>query len=75
MENDHVIVHVKFAPDGTVVDIGERPQQLSPQQWFDTLCNHTAGGYQPLAGGRALYQLPRTELDALKSGAGKQVSK
>jgi len=74
MENDRVMIHVKFAPDGSVVDIGERPEALSPQQWFDALCKHTAGGYQPLAGGRALYQLPRTEIDSLKSTAGQQVS-
>jgi hypothetical protein len=74
METDRVTIHVKFAPDGTVVDIGECPPTLNPQQWFDLLCNHTAGGYQPLAGGRALYQLPRTEVDTLKADAGAQVA-
>lgn len=37
MEADKVIIHVRFMPNGSVSEIGERPAEHTPQQWFDFL--------------------------------------
>ena len=68
-EATKVVIHARFAPNGTVVEIGERPQGLTPQDWFDYLCNNTLDKYQALAGGRGVFRLTRGETDALKAGA------
>jgi hypothetical protein len=68
MESETVLIHVRFAPNGAVVEIGERPAALSPQQWFDRLCEKAGTAYQPLAGGRAVFRLTRAEVDTLKAG-------
>lgn len=67
MESQSVLVHVRFAPDGVVTEIGERPSALSPQEWFNFLSYKAANVYQPLAGGRGVYRLTRGEVDALKA--------
>lgn len=64
-----VVIHTRFAPNGTVVEIGERPQGLTPQEWFDYLCNNTLDKYQALAGGRGVFRLTRAETDALRASA------
>jgi hypothetical protein len=61
------VTHVRFAPDGSVTEIGERPAGASPQEWFDRLITRTGNGYQPLAGGRAVFRIPRMEIDSLKA--------
>jgi hypothetical protein len=66
MATDKVLVHVRFAPNGTVVEIGERPPALSPQQWFDFLSNKSGDVYQALAGGRGVFRVPADAIDALK---------
>jgi hypothetical protein len=68
MESETVLIHVRFAPNGAVVEIGERPAALSPQQWYDRLCEKAGTAYQPLAGGRAVFRLTRAEVDTLKAG-------
>ena len=67
MESETVLIHVRFAPNGAVVEIGERPRALSPQQWYDRLCEKAGSAYQSLAGGRAVFRLTRAEVDALKA--------
>jgi hypothetical protein len=67
MQTPEVILHVRFAPSGAVVEIGERPPALSPQQWYEILCAKAGTSYQPLAGGRAVFRLTRAELEALKA--------
>lgn len=67
MENGNVLIHVRFAPNGLVTEIGERPPDTSAQDWFNRLSNHGANGYHPLAGGRATFTLNRAEIDALKA--------
>jgi hypothetical protein len=62
-----VMIHVRFAPNGTVVEISERPAHVSPQDPFDFLSTNTLDRYQALAGGRGLFRLLRTEVDALKA--------
>ena len=36
-EEDKVVVHVRFAPNGDVVEVGERVKGKNPQEWFDFL--------------------------------------
>ena len=67
MATPDVIIHARFAPNGTVVEIGERPSALSPQEWFNRLCEKAGTAYQPLAGGRAVFRLTRAEVDAFKA--------
>lgn len=61
-----IIVHVRFAPNGTVVEIGERPEGLAPQDWFNRL-SAAGTAYQALAGGRGVFRLTRPEIDVLKA--------
>jgi hypothetical protein len=68
MDPQLVIIHVRFAPNGSVVEISERPAGLSPQQWFDWLSDKVGGTtYQALAGGRGLFRLQRQQVEALKA--------
>jgi hypothetical protein len=67
MESQNVLIHVRFAPNGAVVEISERPTALSPQEWFNYLSDRAANAYQPLAGGRGVFRLTRGPLDALKA--------
>ena len=66
-ESPSVMIHARFAPNGTVVEIGERPPALSPQDWFEFLSNNAGAKFQALAGGRGVFRLTRTEVDALKA--------
>jgi hypothetical protein len=70
MGTDTVMIHVRFAPDGAVMEIGERPTGATAQQWFNHLSVQAVNGYQPLSGGRALFRMSRTEVDALKADVG-----
>lgn len=67
MESQNVVIHLRFAPNGTVVEIGERPTALTPQQWFDLLSDKRGDAYQVFAGGRGVFRLTRGEVDALKA--------
>lgn len=69
MENDQIMIHVRFAPNGTVSSIGERPAALSEQDWFNLLARSTTDSYETLSGGRALFRLPKQQVDQLKSSA------
>ena len=67
METANVIIHVRFAPNGSVVEISERPVALSPQDWFNYLSNKAGAAYQALSGGRGVFRLTRGQVDALKT--------
>ncbi len=67
MEQQNVIIHARFAPNGTVVEISERPAALSPQEWFNFLSDKAGTHYQTLSGGRGVFRLKRLEVDALKA--------
>ena len=69
MEKDQVMIHVRFAPNGAVTEIGERPSALSAQAWFNLLTSSTRDNYEALSGGRALFRLSRTDVDQLKASA------
>jgi hypothetical protein len=64
---DTTTIHVRFAPDGTVTDISERPSSASPQNWFNHLSRNVGDRYQPFAGGRGLFRIDSGDLDALKA--------
>lgn len=61
--SENTMIHVRFAPDGSVTEIGERPEALSAQQWFNWLSLNAADHYKALAGGRGYFRLPEGELD------------
>ena len=63
----NVIIHVRFAPNAAVVEIGERPTELSPQDWFFFLSDKAGDAYQALSGGRGVFRLTRQDVDALKA--------
>ena len=67
MESEKVIIHLRFAPNGTVVEISERPGGLSPQQWFDFLSDKHGNAYQAFSGGRGVFRLTRAEVDEFKA--------
>jgi hypothetical protein len=67
METGNVIIHVRFAPNGTVVEISERPAALNPQDWFNFLSDKAGTVYQTLSGGRGVFRLTRAQVDMLKA--------
>jgi hypothetical protein len=67
MENGRVMIHVRFSPDGTVVEIGERPAGAKPQTWFDCLSDKAATSYQSLSGGRGVFRVARDEVETWKA--------
>lgn len=69
MDTQKLILHTRFAPNGTVVEISERPGGLTPQAWFNFLSDKAGDVYQTLAGGRGVFRLTREELTALKQAA------
>jgi hypothetical protein len=69
MAPSEIIVHARYAPDGSVLEIGERPEGLSSQQWFNFLCVKAPEAAHALSGGRIIFRLPATELETLKAEA------
>ena len=67
MEAHKVIIHSRAAPDGSIVEIGERPPGLTPQQWFNFLCLAAGDAYQAYSGARGVFRLERAKLEALKA--------
>lgn len=67
MDPQNILIHVRFAPNGAVVEIGERPPALSPQKWFNDLSDRAGSTYQVFSGGRGVFRLPRGALDAIKA--------
>jgi hypothetical protein len=61
--SEGTMIHVRFAPDGSVTEIGARPETLSPQEWFNWLSRNAADCYKALAGGRGYFRLPPGDLD------------
>jgi hypothetical protein len=69
MENNLVMIHVRFAPDGSVTQIGERPPATAAQEWYDRLSDKAGMSYQALSGGRGVFRLQRSDVEALKTAA------
>ncbi|MGA8172651.1 MAG: hypothetical protein WB816_17710 [Methylocystis sp.] len=68
MSSDIVNLHVRFAPNGTVSEVSERPAEISPQAWFDWVSLNSFESYQALSGGRGLFRIPRAKLEELRAG-------
>jgi hypothetical protein len=68
MQNDDVMIHVRFSADGTVREISARPPSLSAQDWFNRLSVEAASAYQALSGGRGLFRLKPAQLQQLQTG-------
>jgi hypothetical protein len=62
-----VMIHVRFAADGSVTEIGERPSGVTAQEWFNRLSGHAGTRLQSLSGGRGLFRLERHDADMLKA--------
>ncbi|UGY20631.1 hypothetical protein HAP48_0024430 [Bradyrhizobium septentrionale] len=60
------MVHVRFAPNGRVVQISECPAKLTPNQWFDVLNARASSSYRPIARGRGVFRLTRTAIETFK---------
>ncbi len=70
MSTTDVVIHVRFAANGTIAEIGERPTGLTPQEWFDFLATKVGEtSYQAFSGGRGIYRLSREQVDSLKAEA------
>lgn len=67
MEPQKVLIHLRFAPDASVVEISERPKSLTPQEWFNVLSEKAGNAYQALSGGRGVFRLTTDELGAFKA--------
>lgn len=66
MSDQIVVLNGRFAPNGTVVEMSERPASLTIQEWFNFLSDKAADSYRTLAGARIVFRLTRERLDALK---------
>ncbi len=64
-----IVIHGRYAQDGTILEIGERPDGVSPQQWFNLLCVKIPEAAKPLAGGRIIFRVSAPELETLKTEA------
>lgn len=68
MSSDLVMLHVRFAPDGSVAEISERPSPHSAQEWFDWVSLAEPDAYQGLSGGRGVFRITRDKLENLRAG-------
>jgi hypothetical protein len=69
MDDTKVVIHVRFAPNGDVTDIGERPAAVAPQAWYNKLSVRAADDYEPLIGGRGVFRLTRDAVTAIQQAA------
>lgn len=67
MAEGKLMIHVRFAPDASVTEIGERPASVSAQQWFNLLSDKAGAHYQALSGGRGVFRLDAAQLEAFKA--------
>jgi hypothetical protein len=64
-----MMIHVRFAPNGAVTEISERPDGATPQDWFDHLTRVAGTTFQALSGGRGLFRIPDADVEAIKASA------
>ena len=67
MTTDDTMIHVRFAPDGTVTEIGARPAGVTAQQWFNRLTEQAGAHFLALSGGRGLFRLPAGKVDSVRA--------
>jgi hypothetical protein len=61
-----VLLHVRFRPDTTILNIDECPAEMSNEEWFKRLCARAGGKFATRAGGRGFFRLTHVELETLK---------
>jgi hypothetical protein len=64
---DMVTVFVRFGPNAGVLDISDRPDGLTKEQWVKPLHTHAGDRYQSRAGGRGFFKISSAELERLKA--------
>jgi hypothetical protein len=65
---DDVLIHVRFHPNSDMAAvIGERPEHVSPAEWYKLLRLQVPDCYQVFAGGRGFFRIPRKTYDAIVS--------
>ncbi len=62
-----VMIHVRFAPNGSVTEIAERPESMTAQGWFNLLTERVGTTFQALSGGRGVFRIPGGAIAELKS--------
>jgi hypothetical protein len=67
MSSAEVMIHVRFSPDGAVVEISERPGPVTPQNWFNYLAEKVGESYQPLSGGRGIFRVAQGDVESFKA--------
>ena len=67
MSSAEVMIHVRFAPDGLVTEISERPVTTTAQSWFNYLTQKVGESFQPLSGGRGIFRVARSDVDSFKA--------
>ena len=61
-----LLLHVRFRPDTTILNIDECPAEMTNEEWFKRLCARAGGKFATRAGGRGFFRLTHVELEALK---------
>ena len=61
-----VLLHVRFRPDTTILNIDECPAGMTSEEWFKRLCARAGGKFATRAGGRGFFRLTHVELETLK---------
>ena len=69
MSPSEIVIHSFYHADGSVREIGERPESLTAQQWFNFLYTTVPESAQALAGGRTIFRLGAAQLVELKAQA------
>lgn len=69
MAPSEIVIHARYTADGSVNEISERPEGLTGQQWFNLLCVKVPHAAHALAGGRMIFRVNASELEALKAAA------
>jgi len=62
-----VLLHVRFRPDTTILNIDECPAEMTNKEWFKRLCARAGGKFATRAGGRGFFRLTHVELETLKA--------
>jgi hypothetical protein len=61
-----ILLHVRFRPDTTILNIDECPAEMTNEEWFKRLCARAGGKFATRAGGRGFFRLTHVELETLK---------
>jgi hypothetical protein len=61
-----VLLHVRFRPDSTILNIDECPAEMTKEEWFKRLCARAGAKFATRAGGRGFFRLTHVELETLK---------